>query len=101
VGVRYGDDLDVALGELRKLLSAHEFVLPEPAPQVMVTAYKESTAVINMRAWVNSSHYWDLRFDLYRNALQALGRAGLQLPIPVRVVQAQSSPTEEPAQAKA
>ncbi|RTZ44584.1 mechanosensitive ion channel family protein [Candidimonas sp. SYP-B2681] len=94
VGVRYGDDLEVALGELRKLLTGHEFVLPEPPPQVMVTEYRESTAVVNMRAWVKSSHYWDLRFDLYRKALQALGRAGLQLPIPVRVVQAQSSPNE-------
>ncbi len=100
VGVRHGDDLEVALSELRKLLTSHEFVLAEPPPQVMVTEYRESTAVVNMRAWVESGHYWDLRFDLYRKALQALGNAGLQLPIPVRFVQAQATPIEESAQAK-
>ncbi len=105
VGVRYGEDIELALRELRNLVETHEFVLPDPAPQVMVTEYRESTAVVNMRMWVESANYWDLRFDLYRNALQVLGRAGLALPIPVRVVQAQPQPpaqeaNQEPARPK-
>src|SRR3546814_17742663 len=43
---------------------------------------------VNMRVWAAVDNYWDLRFDLYRNALQVLGRAGLSMPIPVREVQA-------------
>lgn len=91
VGVRYGDDLELALGELRKLVEGHEFVLADPAPQVMVTEYRESTIIINMRCWAESSRYWDLRFDLYRNALAVLGRAGLNPPVPVRVVHAKTA----------
>ena len=87
VAVRYGDDLELALRELSALLESHQYVLREPQPQVMVTAYGESSTTVNMRMWVNSANYWDLRFDLYRNALQALGRAGLKMPIPVREVQ--------------
>lgn len=87
VGVRYGDDVELALSELRNLVQSYDYVLPDPAPQVMVTDYRESTVIVNMRMWVESGRYWELRFDLYRNALQVLGRAGLEPPIPVRALQ--------------
>jgi small-conductance mechanosensitive channel len=90
VSVRYGDDLELALRELGNLIRTHEYVLAEPKPQVMVTEYRESTTVVNMRVWVAADKYWDLRFDLYRNALQVLSRAGLKMPIPVREVQAKT-----------
>lgn len=88
VSVRYGDDLELALRELGALVQNHQHVLPDPKPQVMVTGYSESTTTVNMRVWAAVDNYWDLRFDLYRNALQVLGRAGLSMPIPVREVQA-------------
>lgn len=87
VGVRNGDDIELALQELHSFLKNHASVLPEPAPQVMVTEYRESTMVVNMRVWVNASAYWDVRFDLFRNALQVLKRAGLKTPMPLREVQ--------------
>jgi small-conductance mechanosensitive channel len=90
VSVRYGDDLVLALRELGNLIRNHEYVLAEPKPQVMVTEYRESTTVVNMRVWVAADKYWELRFDLYRNALQVLSRAGLKMPIPVREVQAKT-----------
>lgn len=90
VSVRYGDDLELALRELGFLVQNHEHVLSEPKPQVMVTGYSDSTTTVTMRVWAAVDNYWDLRFDLYRNALQALGRAGLNMPIPVREVQAKT-----------
>jgi small-conductance mechanosensitive channel len=87
VSVRYGDDLELALRELGMLVREHANVLPDPAPQVMVTQYKESAVVVNLRVWVPAEKYWDVRFDLYRNALQTLTRAGLRLPVPLREVQ--------------
>lgn len=91
VSVRYGDDLELALRELKALIETHPYVLPAPAPQVMVTEYRESTTVVNMRVWVNNENYWDLRFDLYRQALQVLARAGLKMPIPISEIQAKPS----------
>lgn len=87
VAVRFDDDLELAMRELRTLVSENSSVLPDPAPQVMVTQYKESAAMVNMRVWVPADKYWDVRFDLYRNGLQRLTRAGLKLPLPVREVQ--------------
>ena len=90
VGVRYGDDLELALAELRTLIESHELVLRDPAPEVMVSEYRDSTVIINVRAWANSSDYWKLYFDLHLRALQALHQAGLRAPIPVREVQTKS-----------
>ncbi|NYT86438.1 mechanosensitive ion channel family protein [Pollutimonas harenae] len=90
VSVRYGDDLELALRELGSLVQNHQYVLADPEPQVMVTGYSESATTVNMRVWAAVDNYWDLRFDLYRNALQVLGRAGLSMPIPVREVQAKT-----------
>ncbi|HEU0231060.1 MAG TPA: mechanosensitive ion channel domain-containing protein [Burkholderiaceae bacterium] len=87
IGVRYGDNLELALSELRGLVQAHELVLKDPEPQVMVTEYRDNVIIVNIRAWSEAGRYWDLRFDLYRRAPEVLGRVGLQLPIPVREIQ--------------
>jgi small conductance mechanosensitive channel len=92
VSVRYGDDLELALRELEKLVGSHQHVLRDPVPQVMVTGYKESSTVVNIRVWANVEHYWNLRYDLYRNALQTLQQAGLQMPVPLREVTAKTLP---------
>lgn len=92
VSVRYGDDLELAVRELEKLVGSHQHVLRDPAPQVMVTGYKESSTVVNIRVWANVEHYWNLRYDLYRNALQTLQQAGLQMPVPLREVTAKTLP---------
>lgn len=91
VSVRNDDDIELALQELHTYLLNHASVLPEPAPQVMVTAYRESTMVVNMRVWVDASVYWDVRFDLFRNAMQVLQRAGLKIPMPLHEVQVPES----------
>ncbi|MBP6020087.1 MAG: mechanosensitive ion channel [Burkholderiaceae bacterium] len=87
VGVRHGDNLELALSELRQLIAGNKLLLSEPAPQVMVTEYRESNTIITMRAWADVANYWDVRFDLYRTALQTLNNAGLKAPVPLREMQ--------------
>lgn len=86
VGVRYGDNLELAMETLRGLIEHHKLALSEPKPQVMVNEYRDSTVMINIRVWAKSSDYWNLNFDLYQSAREALENAGLDLPIPVREV---------------
>nr|WP_269496333.1 mechanosensitive ion channel family protein [Castellaniella sp. S9] len=88
IGVRYGDDLDQAIAALRALVEGRDDVLPDPAPRVMATEYRDSAVMVNIRVWTPADKYWDLRFDLYREAAQALQRAGLKTPIPLREVRA-------------
>lgn len=86
IGVRYDDDIEQALQVLQSLIQGHADVLPNPAPQAMATEYRDSGVMLNMRVWTPAGRYWDLRFDLYREATQALQRAGLKTPIPLREV---------------
>ncbi|AYR21742.1 mechanosensitive ion channel family protein [Alcaligenes faecalis] len=86
VGVRYGDDLDLAIKLLQDLLNDHPQVLKDPAPVVMVMEYKDSVITVNLRAWISSADFWDARFDLFRRAVQVLNQAGLQTPVPVREI---------------
>ncbi len=88
IGVRYGDDLDQAISALRELVEGREDVVSDPAPRVMAVEYRDSTVMVNMRVWTPADKYWDVRFDLYREAVQALQRAGLKTPIPLREVRA-------------
>jgi small-conductance mechanosensitive channel len=93
VGIRYGDDLDLALSSLRQLVESHELVLKDPAPQVMVMEYRDNTILLNVRVWAEAGAYWELNFDLHRQAPQVLAKAGFQLPIPVREIQSIAAPT--------
>lgn len=95
VGVRYGDDLDLALSELQALVREHDKVLQDPAPSVFVSDYKDSTVIVNVRLWTKVEDFWDVRFQLNRLVLQRLVGAGLNHPIPVRAVVAE--PTEKSA----
>ena len=86
VGVRYGDDLDKAIAVLKELALNHEKALQDPAPNVFVSGYKESTVTINLRLWATVEDYWGLQYELNRTVVQSLEHAGLQHPIPVRAV---------------
>jgi len=85
--VRYGDDLDVALARLKGIVDNHPMILQTPAPQIMVTEYRDNGVVVTVRVWAENSRYWDLRFDLYYKARKALEDAGLRAPVPVREIQ--------------
>jgi len=86
VAVRYGDDLDKAIRILQNMVQSNENVLKDPAPQVMVTQYKDSAIVVTVRVWSLSENFWNLRFELLRQAPLLLQDEGLRIPIPVREI---------------
>ncbi len=83
IGVRYGDDLDAAMAALQDLADTHENVLKDPAPEVMVEDYRDSTIMINLRVWMRVGEYWDTYYDLRRRAPQVLAQAGMSTPMPI------------------
>lgn len=97
IGVRYGDDLDKAMSVLKDLVENHPKVLTEPAPSVFVSEYKDSTVLINVRAWAAVADFWDVRFELNRAVLLRLNEAGLNHPVPVRAMLQDSKSKEKVA----
>ncbi|MGO3892657.1 MAG: mechanosensitive ion channel family protein [Paenalcaligenes sp.] len=88
VAVRYGDDLDKAISTLNKMVESNEAVLKDPAPLVMVTQYKDSAIVVTVRVWSLTENFWNLRYELLRQAPLLLLEEGLRIPVPVREISA-------------
>jgi small conductance mechanosensitive channel len=86
VGIGYGDDIDVAIGTVHRVLSAESRVLTDPAPTVAVSELGDSSVNLVVRPWCHSEDYWDVRFGLTRRLKEGLEKAGCSIPFPQRDV---------------
>jgi small conductance mechanosensitive channel len=101
VEVSVRDDVNQAIDALRTLAAADPRVLASPAPQVMVTRFDDSTAVLNVRVWSNIDTFWEMRWELARKVRQALNDAQCSLPLRTRelhIVQTQQGEQAQQAQ---
>ena len=95
------DDVNRAIEVLRALAAAEPHVLDTPAPQVMVSRFDDSTAVLNIRVWSDIDTFWEMRWNLSRKVRQALNDAQCALPLRTRelhIVQTQPEPSAQAAQ---
>ncbi len=80
--VRMGYDVDVS--KVKELVNAFiakdERVAKDPAPFFRLTEYGASSLNFTLRAWTNSSIYWDVRFDILEGILQLLRENGIKIP---------------------
>ncbi|WP_246217081.1 mechanosensitive ion channel family protein [Paraburkholderia panacisoli] len=84
VEVAARDDVNRALETLRALVAANPHALTDPAPQVMVMRFDDSTAVLNIRVWSPVDVFWDMRWDLARQVRQRLTDEKFSLPLRTR-----------------
>jgi small conductance mechanosensitive channel len=78
------DDVNRALEALRVLTESEPAALKDPAPQIMVMRFDDSTAVLNIRVWSNTTDFWDMRWNLARKVRQALVDAQCSWPVRTR-----------------
>lgn len=91
VGIAYSDDPQRAIDVIRQALAEIDAVCSEPAPQVGIAAFGESSIDIGLRYWVPTKKYYQ---TLYRANLalhQALQDAGITIPYPQRDVHLKTS----------
>ncbi len=86
IGVHYDDDLKVARATIEKVLKAHEQVLAEPEPVIMLMDLGDSSVDFAVRPWVNASVYWPTRGELLEQLKEELEKAGCSIPYPQRDV---------------
>lgn len=67
----YADEPEAVRAACLKALSRTPHILPDPAPQVVVTAYGEGTVEYHIRFWTKTECYWDAHF----RSLEELRRA--------------------------
>ncbi|WP_082742187.1 mechanosensitive ion channel family protein [Burkholderia sp. MSMB1078WGS] len=84
VEVSVRDDVDSALNALHALASKDPDTLQDPAPNVMVLRFDDSTTIVNVRVWTRTDTYWTVRWRLARQVCNALAEAGCSLPVRTR-----------------
>jgi small conductance mechanosensitive channel len=86
VGVSYGDDLDLAKQTILGVVTSHEKVLEDPAPQVEVAEMADSSVNFVVRPWCATGDYWRVHFDVTQRCKEQLEAAGCSIPFPQRDV---------------
>ncbi|MFP4200160.1 MAG: mechanosensitive ion channel family protein [Bacillota bacterium] len=81
-GVGYEDDLDVVKETLMGMISDHELVMEDPAPQVMLTEYGDSAITFTVRAWCKREDYWTIYFQMMDQAKRVFDEKGISFPYP-------------------
>ena len=86
IGIRYDDDIGVAMDAVRKVLRSEERVLDDPEPVIAVHELADSSVNLVVRPWCNREDYWITRWDLIRAIKEAVEQAGCTIPFPQRDV---------------
>jgi small conductance mechanosensitive channel len=85
-GISYGDDVLKAKKIFEQVLANEPRILPEPAPLIAVAELADSSVNFNIRPWVKTEEYWDIKWALIEQTKIALDEAGISIPFPQRDV---------------
>ncbi len=85
-GVSYGSNLKDAEAILQKLIDGDDRILTSPESFLKVTNLGDSSVDFTLRVWVDAGDYWDVKFDLTRQAKDALDAGGIDIPFPTTTV---------------
>mgnify|MGYP001821370008 FL=1 len=86
VGISYQDDPERAIKVIRKALSGLDDICSEPAPQVGIEAFGESSIDLGMRYWVPTKKYFQTLYQGNLAVHKALQDARITIPFPQRDV---------------
>lgn len=78
--VAYGSDIDKVNKVMLTVASANEKIFKDPAPFAALIRQDASALVFVMRAWCNSSDYWNVYFSLEENMKKAFDAVGIEIP---------------------
>lgn len=84
VDVAYGADPDEVRKVLMDIIEADERIMRSGvfAPFIPMTTMGTSGITFQMRIWVKSADYWDVKFDTTEKVYRELGKAGIEIPYP-------------------
>ena len=78
--ISYDSDYEKARSIIMDIVTAHALTLDTPEPFVRMTEHADHSIVITARAWVKSSDYWTVSFDLLESVKKAFDENGIDIP---------------------
>lgn len=85
-GIDYADSAEKAMAEMKQLVEADPDVLKKPEPSFYVSSLDDSAVCVNMRVWVKTAKYWDMRCKYMKLVKERFDEVGISIPFPQRVV---------------
>ncbi|MBI5454565.1 MAG: cyclic nucleotide-binding domain-containing protein, partial [Deltaproteobacteria bacterium] len=83
IGASYNDPPDQVRAELTDIALSTVSVLPDPAPEVWITGYGDSSIKYRLRAWVDDFRkVYSVRSEIYSKIWYAFRRSGIEVPYP-------------------
>jgi small conductance mechanosensitive channel len=84
IGISYDDDAQKAIDTIQKALQKIPEIVPEPAPQIGIEEFADSSVNIGMRYWVPTKQYFQILYQANLAVYNALAQAGITIPFPQR-----------------
>ncbi|WP_321371979.1 mechanosensitive ion channel family protein [uncultured Desulfuromusa sp.] len=82
VGISYEDDPEQAIEVLQQVLGQFPEICKDPAPQVGIEAFADSSINIGMRYWVPTKQYFNILYKVNLAIHKALAEADITIPFP-------------------
>ena len=82
IGIEYGEDYEKAKAVVERILANEKRILKEPTTLVALGALADSSVNLTVRAWVNTSDYWDVYFDVNKTIYATFNEEGIGFPFP-------------------
>ncbi len=82
IGVAYGLNLDKVINIMLETIKSHPNVLKEPAPQVVITEFADSSINLEARIWTRKEHLGGTLNELKKMIYEAFENNGIEIPFP-------------------
>ena len=90
IGISYDDDAHKAVKVIQEALKNIPEIVDEPAPQIGIEEFADSSVNIGMRYWVPTKQYFQTLYQANLAVYEALNKAEITIPFPQRDIRMQS-----------
>lgn len=84
IGISYNDDAQKAIDTIKEALQNIPEIVSDPAPQIGIEEFADSSVNIGMRYWVPTKQYFQTLYQANLAVYNALEQAGITIPFPQR-----------------
>ena len=89
IGISYDDDPHKAVEVIQEALKNIPEIVDEPAPQIGIEEFADSSINIGMRYWVPTKQYFQTLYQANLAVYEALNKAEITIPFPQRDIHMQ------------
>lgn len=82
IGISYSASIEEVKDVLLELMASNELIKKEPAAFAGVTDFGDSSVNLTVRAWTDTSNYWDVFFYINETLKKEFDAKGIEIPFP-------------------